>query len=64
MKTNDKNETFKKYGNSNFLFHFQSFVFHELHNETVLCVAFSPDGEEVVAAGQSGLVKVKDQGQN
>jgi len=24
----------------------------------VLCVAFSPDGEEVVAAGQSGILKV------
>ncbi len=36
----------------------QSFVFHDLHHELVLCVAFSPDGEEVVASGMSGDVKV------
>lgn len=36
----------------------QSFVFNELHNETVLTVEFDPTGEEVVAGGQSGLVKV------
>ena len=37
---------------------FQSFVFHDLHHEMVLCVAFSHDGEEVVAGGMSGHVKV------
>ena len=36
----------------------QSFVFHDLHHEMVLCVAFSHDGEEVVAGGMSGHVKV------
>ena len=37
---------------------FQSFIFHDLHHEMVLCVAFSHDGEEVVAGGMSGHVKV------
>jgi WD40 repeat protein len=37
----------------------QSFVFHDLHHEMVLCVTFSPDSEEVVAGGMSGNVKVK-----
>ena len=36
----------------------QSFVFNELHHEVVLCVTFTPNGEEVVAGGQSGHVKV------
>ena len=36
----------------------QSFVFNEIHHEVVLCVAFDPTGEEVVAGGQSGHVQV------
>lgn len=36
----------------------QSFVFNELHHELVNCVAFTPNGEEVIAGGQSGKVKV------
>ena len=36
----------------------QSFVFNELNHEIVLCVAFHPDGEEIVAGGQTGTVKV------
>lgn len=36
----------------------QSFVFNELHHETVNCVTFTANGEEVVAGGQSGKVKV------
>ena len=36
----------------------QSFVFNELNHEIVLCVAFDPDGEEIVAGGQTGTVKV------
>ena len=36
----------------------QSFVFNELSCETVLCVAFSPDGEEIIASGHSGTIKV------
>lgn len=36
----------------------QSFVFNELSCEMVLCVAFSPDGEEIVASGKSGTIKV------
>lgn len=36
----------------------KSFRFQELNHEMVLCVGFSPDGEEVVASGLSGSVKV------
>ena len=36
----------------------QSFNFYELHEEMVLCVDFSPSGDEVVAAGNSGHLKV------
>jgi WD40 repeat protein len=36
----------------------QSFLFNELHPEAVLNVDFSPDGDEVVACGQSGTVRV------
>ena len=36
----------------------QSFNFYELHDEMVLCVAFSPAGDEVVASGHSGHVKI------
>ena len=36
----------------------KSFSFNELHDEMILSVGFSPDGTEVVVAGQSGAVKV------
>ncbi len=36
-----------------------SYIFNELNHEQVMSVDFSPDGEEVVAGGQSGMVKVK-----
>ena len=36
----------------------RSFVFNELNHENVICVNFSPDGEEIVASGKSGEVKV------
>jgi ribosome assembly protein 4 len=28
------------------------------HEHTVLCVAFSPDGQRLATAGQDGLVKI------
>ena len=36
----------------------KSFLFNELHDEMILSVGFSPDGTEVVVAGQSGAVKI------
>ena len=36
----------------------QSFRFNDLYHEAVLCVAFSSNGEEVIAGGHSGNVKV------
>ena len=36
----------------------KSFSFNELHDEMILSVGFSPDGTEVVVAGQSGAVKI------
>ena len=36
----------------------KSFSFNELHDETILSVGFSPDGTEIVVAGQSGAVKI------
>jgi len=36
----------------------QSFLFNEIHPEAVLNVDFSPDGDEIVACGQSGVVRV------
>ena len=36
----------------------QSFRFNDLYHEAVLCVAFSSNGEEVIAGGNSGNVKV------